>query len=151
MMYLPTHCRRPVKLSPNSFNSQIMHTLITQGIRVSVQTAYQADYSRPHQSKFIHSYRVSIENTSSTTVQLLRRYWQVQDSSGDQQEVEGEGVIGQQPILQPGENHQYVSWCPLTTEIGRMWGSYQMVDLETNQLFTVHIPRFDLIVPFKLN
>lgn len=138
-------------MSPNSFNSQIMHTLITQGIRVSVQTAYQADYSRPQQGKFIHSYRVSIENTSSTTVQLLRRYWQVQDSSGDQQEVEGEGVIGQQPILQPGENHQYVSWCPLTTEIGRMWGSYQMVDLGTNQLFTVHIPRFDLIVPFKLN
>lgn len=128
-----------------------MHTLITQGIQVSVETHYQNEYSRPIEGKYIHAYRVTIENRSGFTVQLLRRHWQVKDSDGAFRQIEGEGVIGLMPILEPGETHQYVSWCHLRTGIGKMWGAYLMAYTATGEEFQVNIPVFYLMAPFKLN
>ena len=128
-----------------------METLITNGIRVSVETQYQPTYSRPLELKFIFSYHITIENLSSETVQLLRREWEIFDSNGVIRKVEGEGVIGKQPVLAPGESHQYASWSPLTTEMGKMSGVYIFRRDVDNHEFRVDIPDFRLIAPFKLN
>jgi ApaG protein len=128
-----------------------METLITNGIRVSVETQYQPTYSRPLELKYIFSYHITIENLSSETVQLLRREWEIFDSNGVIRKVEGEGVIGKQPVLAPGESHQYASWSPLTTEMGKMSGVYIFRRDVDNHEFRVDIPDFRLIAPFKLN
>lgn len=128
-----------------------METLITNGIRVSVETQYQPTYSRPLEMKYIFSYHITIENLSSETVQLLRREWEIFDSNGIIRKVEGEGVIGKQPILAPGESHQYASWSPLMTEMGKMSGVYIFRRDIDNHEFRVDIPDFRLIAPFKLN
>lgn len=128
-----------------------MEVLITNGIKVSVETLYQAAYSRPQENRYIFSYQITIENLSANTVQLLRRHWQIFDANGMIREVEGEGVIGKQPVLAPGETHEYASWSPLTTELGKMQGTYLFVRTTDNKEFKVQIPAFKLIVPFKLN
>lgn len=128
-----------------------METLITKGIRISIETSFQPQYSNVLANKFIFAYRVTIENLSPYTVQLMRRHWQIIDSNGIRREVEGEGVIGQQPVLEPGETHQYVSWCHLHTGLGKMLGTYQMQDCLTKEQFQAHIPEFELVAPFQLN
>jgi ApaG protein len=128
-----------------------METLTTQGITVKVEIFYEEEHSRPREQKYIFAYRITIENHSNETVQLLRRYWQIRDSSGWSREVEGEGVIGQQPVLEPGESHQYISWCPISTDIGKMSGYYTMIRSADLEEFIVRIPDFKLISPFKLN
>ncbi len=128
-----------------------MDTLTTNGIKISVETFYQQNYSRPLENKYIFAYRIHIENRSSKTVQLMRRHWYIKDSSGSVREVEGEGVIGKQPVLRPGEGHQYVSWSPLISDIGKMYGTYLMLNKETKSQFRVSIPEFKLIAPFKQN
>ncbi len=128
-----------------------METLITKGIRVSVETIYQSAYSRPLEGKFVFSYHIIIENLSVDTVQLLRRHWLIFDSTGLMRQVEGEGVIGQQPVLAPGESHQYASWSPINTEIGKMRGSYTFIRERDGKEFQVAIPEFQLVVPFKMN
>ena len=128
-----------------------MNTLITDGIEISVEAFYQKDYSRPSKKRYVFSYRVRIFNFREDSVQLLRRKWHIFDSAGFIREVEGEGVIGEQPILPPEGSHEYESWCPLNTPIGKMDGSFLMVSLETNETFSVLIPEFRLIAPFKLN
>jgi ApaG protein len=125
-----------------------MVSQVTSGVEVSVETFYQADANQP---EFIFAYRVTIENQNVFPVQLLRRHWDIFDSNGAYREVDGDGVIGQQPILEPGARHQYISGCNLNTEMGRMSGHYEMVNLNTDQRFTVSIPAFDLIMPAKLN
>ncbi|MDH3648348.1 MAG: ApaG domain, partial [Saprospiraceae bacterium] len=85
------------------------------------------------------------------SVQLLKKHWFIFDSSGKVKEVEGDGVIGKQPILEPGQSHEYSSWCPLATAVGKMHGYYTMMRLDDRSLFQVGIPAFDLIAPFKLN
>ena len=84
-------------------------------------------------------------------VQLLRRHWYIWEANGTRREVEGEGVIGQQPVLEPGEVYQYVSACNLNTEIGKMWGNYTLQRISDRSQFAVQIPVFDMIVPFKMN
>ncbi len=128
-----------------------METLTTKDIKISVETFYQEKQSNPAESKYIFAYRITIQNLGETTVQLLRRYWRIVDSNGDIREVEGEGIVGQQPILASGESHQYVSWCPLLTDVGQMNGHYQMLDRTYQQNFEVQIPAFRLIAPFKQN
>ena len=128
-----------------------MNTLTTKGIRISVETFYQSNYSRPMENKYIFAYRVTIENQNPHTVQLLRRHWFVKDSNGLVREIEGEGVVGKQPILNPGESHEYVSWSPLLSDIGKMYGTYLMLDTHTEKEFLVKIPQFVLIAPFKSN
>lgn len=128
-----------------------MEALITNGIKISVETFYQANYSRPMDNKFVFAYRVTIENIGAETVQLMRRHWFIYDSSGVTREVEGEGVIGKQPILAPGESHQYVSWSPLISDIGKMTGTFLMKNTDTQEEFRVTIPDFKLITPYKMN
>jgi ApaG protein len=128
-----------------------MATLITEGVKVSVITEYQKDYSSPSQSHYVFTYKITIENCSSHTVQLLRRHWFICDSNGFMKEVEGEGVVGKKPTLEPGEIHQYVSGCNLRTGIGKMSGTYLMERTIDGKLFKVVIPEFTLIVPFLNN
>ncbi|MEM1215252.1 MAG: Co2+/Mg2+ efflux protein ApaG [Bacteroidota bacterium] len=128
-----------------------MPTQLTNGIRISVRSRYEADYSRPSSNQYVFSYRVRIENMRQETVQLLRRHWFITSATGEVREVEGEGVIGQQPILHTGEVHIYDSWCPLPSPIGTMHGSFQMKILETETLFEAEVPRFSMESTVMLN
>ncbi len=128
-----------------------MISKISEGIEISVETFYQSDYSNPQQSEFMFVYRITIENHNLFPVKLNSRHWYIFDSNGSNREVEGEGVIGVQPMISPGEQYQYVSGCNLNTEMGKMQGTYQMENLLTKEIFYVHIPAFEMIVPFKNN
>jgi len=128
-----------------------MVSLISEGVEVSVETFYQQDYSNPMQSEYMFAYRIAIENHNSFPVKLHRRHWYIFDSTGSTREVEGEGVVGVQPVLSPGEKYQYVSGCNLRTEMGKMHGTYQMENLNSKQFFDVNIPAFEMFVPFKSN
>ena len=128
-----------------------MNSIISEGVQVSVDTFYQPDYSNPLQSEFMFAYRITLENHNSFPIKLHRRNWQIFDSNGTHREVEGEGVVGVQPILKPGETYQYVSGCNLRTEMGKMKGTYQMENLNNKQMFEVDIPAFEMIVPMKNN
>jgi ApaG protein len=128
-----------------------MVTEITQGIRVSVETEYQPAYSSPSQYHYVFTYRITIENQSENTIQLLRRHWHIADAGHSAREVEGEGVVGQQPVLEPGESHQYVSGCNLKSGIGKMAGTYLMERVVDGTQFEVAIPEFVMVAPFRLN
>jgi len=128
-----------------------MNTTTTQGVTVSVTTNYLPDYSSPQQEHYVFAYKIDIRNNSEYTVKLLRRHWYIHDANGAVREVEGEGVVGQQPVLEPGDAHQYVSGCNLKTGLGKMRGTYQMERVADGRVFTVDIPEFTLIVPFRLN
>ncbi|MDH5597756.1 MAG: Co2+/Mg2+ efflux protein ApaG [Cyclobacteriaceae bacterium] len=126
-------------------------TEVTNGIKVSVETEYQPGYSSPSQHHFVFTYKITIENMSDHTIQLLRRHWTIVDSSYSNREVEGEGVVGQQPVIEPGQYHQYVSGCNLKSGIGKMYGTYLIEQLVNGKLFNIVIPEFTMIAPFKLN
>lgn len=126
-------------------------TASTEGVKVSVLTEYQPEYSSPYQSHFVFSYRIRIENHSDNIVQLQRRRWIIFDSNATVREIEGEGVVGLTPILEPGESHEYVSGCSLKSSIGKMSGSYVMERLADGKKIRVMIPEFSLIAPFRLN
>jgi ApaG protein len=128
-----------------------MISKITEGVRVSIETNYQQEYSSPMQAHYVFTYRINIENYSEYTVRLLRRHWFIYDANGLIREVEGEGVVGQQPTLEPGTSHDYVSGCNLQTEMGKMRGTYLMERIVDGKQFSVVIPEFMLIAPFKLN
>jgi len=128
-----------------------MVTAITDGVKVSVETIYQPEYSNPANEHFMFAYRVEISNLSDYPVQLMRRQWFIFDSNSSRREVEGEGVVGLQPIINPGESHVYVSGCNLKTDIGSMQGKYLMKRLIDEAEFDVDIPEFQLIAPYKLN
>lgn len=128
-----------------------MITNITEGVKISVETFYQPDYSQPMNAEYMFAYRIIIQNESEFTVKLLRRHWYIYDSNGALREVEGEGVIGQQPVIEPQQSHQYVSGCHLKTEMGKMHGTYLMERIIDGKFFYVNIPEFQLIAPFKLN
>lgn len=126
-------------------------TAITEGIKVSVETNYQAEYSSPAQNHYVFTYKITIENNGDYTIKLHRRHWYIHDSNNAVREVEGEGVVGQQPILEPGDKHQYVSGCNLRSGFGKMHGTYLMEKIVDGKSFEVTIPEFSMIVPFLLN
>ncbi|MEZ4885068.1 MAG: Co2+/Mg2+ efflux protein ApaG [Chitinophagales bacterium] len=129
-----------------------MQTAITQGIKVSVEVFYHAQQSQPAAAQHVFAYRITIENQSKLTVQLLRRHWYIFDTGQmTTREVEGEGVVGQQPILEPNERHQYVSGCHLHSEMGWMRGTFLMQRFSDEKNFEVEIPTFKMIVPAKMN
>src|SRR5690606_40323109 len=96
-----------------------MVTAITDGIKVSIEAIYQAEFSSPHQQHYVFTYKAEIENHSHLTVQLIRRKWEIFDAGQSFKLVEGEGVVGQQPVLEPGDVHRYVSGCNLRSGLGR--------------------------------
>ena len=126
-------------------------THITEGVKVSVRTKYMQDYSSPEQLHFVFGYKVLIQNTSDETIQLLNRQWEIFDSSGLNRSVVGEGVIGQRPVLEPGQSHEYTSGCNFKSSMGKMVGSYEFIRLSDRKVFDVIIPEFNMIAPFKLN
>ncbi|MBB6499568.1 Co2+/Mg2+ efflux protein ApaG [Pedobacter cryoconitis] len=128
-----------------------MVTAITQGVKISVDTVYQEEYSNPEKEHFMFAYQITVENLSDYSIQLMRRQWFIFDSNGTQREVEGEGVVGIQPVIEPGESYSYVSGCNLTTDMGSMSGNYTMHRIPDSTDFTVDIPEFQLIVPYRLN
>lgn len=124
---------------------------ISEGIIVHVDSYYQAEYSNPANSEYMFAYKVTINNNNNFPVKLLSRHWFIFDSNGSQREVEGEGVIGVQPVLNPGNSYEYISGCNLRTEMGKMHGTYLFENLRTKKTFTAVIPPFEMISPFKLN
>ncbi len=127
-----------------------MSETTTRGIRVQVTSIHDPERSLPEESYFFFEYRVTISNLSRETVQLISRKWIINDANGNVEIVEGPGVIGQQPILAPGESFQYRSFCPLNTAVGSMHGSYQMV-AEGGEPFDAEIAPFSLAVPTAVN
>ncbi|MCS7084586.1 MAG: Co2+/Mg2+ efflux protein ApaG [Bacteroidia bacterium] len=126
-------------------------SLVTQGVRISVQTTFVPEQSSHRTSTYVFAYTISIFNESDTTIQLLTRYWRIVDANMDVRFVNGEGVCGKQPILHPGESHVYTSGCMLRTPVGKMEGYYGMIRLPEGRHFEVTIPPFVLITPPLLN
>lgn len=123
----------------------------TNGVTIRVRTKYLAKHSQPQEGQYNYGYHVTITNERSHPVQLLSRYWLIKSANGLAKEVEGEGVIGQQPIIGPNSSYQYNSWCPLTTRFGSMSGFYVMQDQLTEEVLQVEIPEFQLEFPPALN
>ena len=119
---------------------------VTRGIRVRVQPQFDAVRSKPREGRWFFIYTVTIHNESSETVQLVSRHWIITDGEERVEEVRGPGVVGEQPILAPGESYRYSSGCPLTTDVGSMRGSYQMVSADGDH-FDVEIAPFTLCEP----
>jgi len=123
-----------------------MYTATTRAIRVTVKPQYLPDQSDAAKSQYVWAYHVRIENRGDTAVQLRSRHWKITDGRGHQKEVKGPGVVGQTPLLQPGEVFEYTSGTPLTTPSGFMGGTYQMVS-ESGENFDIEIPTFSLDTP----
>lgn len=128
-----------------------METLITSGIEVQVETIFQPEHSDILRSEFFFNYHITIFNHNNFTVQLLRRKWQITDSNLGTRMVEGDGVVGRQPVLYPGDSFQYVSGCNLATGIGKMEGIYVFENKPLRKEFEVKIPAFKMVAPMLLN
>jgi ApaG protein len=124
---------------------------VTQGVKVMVETEYQPSYSSPSQYHYVFTYKVTIINNSDYAIQLLRRHWFIHDAGYALREVEGEGVVGLQPMLEPGESHHYVSGCNLKSGLGKMVGTYQMERIVDGSKFYVNIPELVMVAPIRLN
>ena len=128
-----------------------MHSIITHGIKISVQTKYYGPQSDPKNNHYFFVYEINIANESDFTVQLLRRHWDITDGLGEKRIVDGDGVVGETPTLEPGDSFTYNSGCNFTTEVGKMTGYYTMKKLVDSSEFNVQIPDFIMILPAKLN
>jgi ApaG protein len=122
------------------------HSATTDGIAVRVAVTFLSEQSEPENGRWFWAYHIRIENAGEQEVQLLSRRWIITDGHGARHAVEGEGVVGEQPLIGPGASYDYVSGCPLETPTGAMEGSYQMVRADGRR-FDVAIPRFTLIGP----
>jgi ApaG protein len=123
----------------------------TDNIEITVEVKFWPPHSIPKDNHYFFVYFIGIHNRSDDTVQLMRRHWDIRDSVGESRVVEGEGVVGETPVLDPGEKFEYNSGCNLSSDIGFMKGYYTLIRLRDGKEFNVDIPRFDLIVPAKLN
>ena len=127
-----------------------LYEKVTRNICVSVRTFYLEEQSAPDRDHFVWAYRVNIENRGPETVQLLNRHWRITDKLGRVQEVKGSGVVGEQPVLAPGESFQYTSGCPLRTSSGVMRGTFAMVSAD-GETFDVEIAPFALHEPYTVH
>jgi ApaG protein len=125
-----------------------MYQKTTRDITITVKPFYLEDQSQPSEAHFVWAYHVRIENAGPTTVQLLNRHWKITDARGRRHEVRGSGVVGEQPVLHPGESFEYTSGTPLATPSGFMEGSYEMETPE-GELFEVAVPAFSLDSPHQ--
>lgn len=122
------------------------YTATTRNIEVSVQPSYLESRSSPDSSQYFWAYRVVITNQGQETVQLLSRHWMITNARGEFTEVKGPGVVGEQPVLDPGEHFEYTSGAPLNTPSGMMGGAYQM-ETANGERFDIEIPTFSLDIP----
>lgn len=127
-----------------------MSEATTRGIRVEVESVYVEERSAPSQSHFFFAYHVTISNVGTETAQLISRVWIITDGNGNVERVEGPGVVGDQPRLEPGDTYEYTSFCPLTTPFGTMEGTYQM-KTDDGETFEAEIATFSLEVPNVVN
>ena len=125
-----------------------MYRALTNGFQVTVLPNYLAEQSDPDESRYVWSYTIEIANLGAVTAQLMTRHWIITDAEGRREDVKGPGVVGEQPILRPGDAFRYTSGCPLTTPSGIMVGTYRMVD-ENGRAFDIEIPAFSLDSPFS--
>jgi ApaG protein len=124
-----------------------MYSAVTRNIKVTVEPRFLADRSEPSQSRFFWAYTIEISNGGKSPVQLTHRHWKITDGNGRLEEVEGPGVVGEQPTLKPGGAFRYTSGCPLTTPSGIMSGAFRMVG-EGGETFDIAIPAFSLDSPY---
>jgi ApaG protein len=122
----------------------------TNGIRVQVSTEFLPDRSSPGEDQYVFAYHITISNVGTEVVQLISRHWIITNAEGETEEVQGPGVVGEQPVLKPGEQFEYTSFCPLKTNVGTMHGSYTMVT-PGGEAFQARITPFTLAVPYALN
>lgn len=127
-----------------------MSDTTTDGIRVRVAAMFLAGESSPRNNRYVFAYRIRISNEGEETAQLISRHWIITNAHGDTEEVEGPGVVGNQPVLAPGQSFEYTSYCPLPTSMGTMHGTYTMVRPD-GRSFEAHIAPFTLAAPFALN
>jgi ApaG protein len=126
-----------------------MYESVTRDILVAVEPIFLEEESNPDENHFVWAYTIAIENMGDETVQLRSRYWRITDSSGNTQEVRGDGVVGEQPVILPGESFEYTSGAPLGTPTGFMGGTYRM-ETSKGELFDVMIPTFSLDSPHQV-
>jgi ApaG protein len=122
------------------------HEATTRGVTVRVSVSYLPEQSEPRRGRWFWAYHIRIENGGEQAVQLLTRHWIITDGRGARHDVRGEGVVGDQPLIEPGDSYDYVSGCPLQTPAGSMEGSYGLIG-EDGMPFDVEIPRFPLLAP----
>lgn len=127
-----------------------MSDTTTRGIRVQVESFYDAERSSPQESYYFFAYRARITNLGTETAQLVSREWIITDGNGESQRTQGPGVVGEQPVLAPGETFEYTSFCPLTTPVGTMHGCYRML-LDSGESFDAEIAPFSLAIPHAVN
>ena len=140
--------KEPGREEDARWRDSAVYTETTRFMTVKVEPLYLEDQSSPAANQFVWAYRVRIENHGESVVQLLRRHWKITDALGRVQEVRGAGVVGEQPVLRPGEVYEYTSGTPLSTPSGIMMGSYQMAS-EDGEEFDIVIPAFSLDSPFQ--
>jgi ApaG protein len=128
-----------------------MNTKTTEGVKISVSTNFNKKLSFLEERSFVFEYEIVIQNSNIDKVQLLSRYWYIFDTLDEPKEVQGSGVVGEQPILDFQEVHNYKSYCEIKSEMGYMEGYYTFINLRTNKKFKVLIPRFSLIYPYLMN
>lgn len=127
-----------------------MSVAVTEGIKVTVTSQYVPHQSVPKSKRYVFAYTVRIENEGEAAAQLKSRHWVITDGNGKVEEVRGPGVVGQQPLLRPGEHFEYTSGCVLETPRGTMEGTYQM-RCSDGRTFDARIAPFDLLLPYSLN
>lgn len=123
----------------------------TRGVRVHVESNYSAERSDPERGQWFFTYHITITNEGPQTVQLLMRHWTITDANGKTEQITGPGVIGEQPVLRPGESFEYTSGCPLRTPVGSMQGRYLMLRRDTEQTFEADIAPFTLAERYTVN
>lgn len=124
---------------------------VTKGIKISVETDFEGTFYKDYKMNYAFRYKITIENQSKDSVQLLSRYWKIRDALNKKQIIQGEGVIGKKPVIKPGESHTYSSGCLLLSPFGSMKGYYTVVNLASTRKFKVTVPVFKLNAPYALN
>lgn len=124
---------------------------ITRGIKISVETDYEGSFIKDNITHYAFTYRIEIENQGKSSVQLLTRHWKIIEALNKTQYVNGNGIVGKKPVINPGEVHKYKSGCLLTSAMGAMKGAYIMIDFTSTKKFNVEIPPFKLSASFVLN
>ena len=124
--------------------------VVTNGFTVTIQTKFVSERSNPDVPIYFFAYNVQIKNGNNKPAQLLRRKWEITNAFGETETIKGDGVVGKQPRLKPGENFSYTSYCPLKTEFGFMEGQYYMV-FDNGEIFKISTPLFKLVLPASVN